>query len=115
MPEHAIKLFLDEDVWQGLSNALRSAGYDAVSASESDCKGISDEEILEYAVAQGRAVLTHNVQDFAPLAESCFLQGIEHHGIIVGRHFEKGELLRRTLDLLSTLTPESLANTLRFI
>jgi hypothetical protein len=60
-------------------------------------------------------VFNHNIQDFAPLAEACFFQGRTHAGIIVARQFEKGELLRRTLALLATLTPETLANTLRFI
>jgi predicted nuclease of predicted toxin-antitoxin system len=115
MPERAIRLLLDEDVWQGLAAVLREAGYDAVSVTEAGRKGFSDEEILAHAIAEGRAVLTHNIQDFAPLAETYFLQAIEHLGIIVARQFEKGELLRRTLALLDTLTPESLANTLRFV
>ena len=33
---------------------------------------------------------------------------------VVSKRFEKGELLRRTLALLDSLTPETLANTLRF-
>ena len=115
MPEPAIRLLLDEDVWQGLAAALRQAGYDAISVAEAGRKGFSDEEILAHAIAEGRAVLTHNIQDFAPLAETYFLQEIEHPGIIMARQFEKGKLLRRTLALLQTLTPESLANTLRFV
>ncbi len=58
MPERAIRLFLDEDVWQGLSKALRTAGYDALSVTEAGCKGLSDTEILAYTSDQGRAVLT---------------------------------------------------------
>jgi hypothetical protein len=64
---------------------------------------------------QDRAILTHNIQDFAPLAATYFEQGIDHPGIIVARHFEKGELLRRTLALLNSLTAEELTNTLRFV
>ena len=95
MPERAIRLFLDEDVWQGLSKAPRGAGYDAISVTEAGCKGFSDQEILAYANDQDRAVLTHNIQDFAPLAEAYFLQDITHPGIIVARRFENGELMRR--------------------
>ncbi len=115
MPDQAIRLLLDEDVWQGLAKALREAGYDTISTTEAGLKGLSDEEILAHAIAEGRALLTHNIQDFAPLAETYFLQGIEHPGIIVARQFEKGDLLRRVLNLLRTLTPERLANTLRFL
>jgi predicted nuclease of predicted toxin-antitoxin system len=110
-----IKLLLDEDVWIGLAAALREAGYDTLSVNEVNRKTFSDEEQLAFAIAERRALLTHNIQDFAPLAEVYFNQGIEHYGIIVARQFDKGTLLRRTLDLLQTLSPEQLANTLRFV
>lgn len=110
-----VKILIDEDVWIGLVEALRQAGYDAVSVSELGRKGLSDEEQLAYAVSEGRAIITHNIQDFAPLAEIYFQHNRSHAGIVVARQFEKGELLRRTLTLLETLTPETAANTLRFI
>jgi predicted nuclease of predicted toxin-antitoxin system len=110
-----IKLLLDADVWVGLATALCKAGYDAVSVNELKRKGLSDEDQMAFAAAEGRAILTHNIQDFAPLAEVYFNQGISHCGIIVSRHFEKGELLRRTLALLDALTPDQLADTLRFV
>lgn len=115
MPKEAPRLLLDEDVWQGLAAALRDAGYDAISVTEAGYKGFSDDEILATATAAGRAVVSHNIQDFAPLAEARFYLDIPHAGIIVARQFEKGELLRRIIALLTTLTPEMLANTLRFI
>lgn len=95
-----IKVLLDEDVWTGLAAALRKAGYDALSVNELDRKAFSDEEQLAFAVTEGRALLTHNIQDFAPLAAIYFKQDIHHYGIIVARQFEKGGLLRRTLDLI---------------
>jgi len=110
-----IKLYLDEDVWTGLATALRQAGYDVVSVDDVGRKGLSDEDQMAFAIAEGRAILTHNIQDFAPLATTYFEQGIEHPGILVTRHFEKGLLLRRMLALLDALTAEQLANTLRFV
>jgi predicted nuclease of predicted toxin-antitoxin system len=110
-----IKLFIDEDVWTGLATALSQAGYDAISVNQLDRKGLSDEEQMAFAVAEGRAILTHNIQDFAPLVEQYFEQGLSHPGVIVARQFDKGTLLRRTLALLNSLTPEQLANTLRFV
>jgi predicted nuclease of predicted toxin-antitoxin system len=110
-----IKILTDEDVWAGLAAALREAGYDAVSINEINRKGLADEEQLAFAVAESRALLTHNVQDFGPLAEMCFKQGIPHCGILVARQFDKRELLRRTLQLLDSLTSEQMANTLRFV
>ena len=110
-----VRLFIDEDVWDGLAAALRRAGYDAISVNEVRRKGLSDQEQLEYAIYETRALLTHNIQDFAPLAQGCFLTGVSHCGIIVSRQFEKGELLRRVMRLLESLPPEQLANTLRFV
>jgi predicted nuclease of predicted toxin-antitoxin system len=110
-----IRLYLDEDVWVGLAAALRAAGYDAICASEINQKGADDEAQLTFAIAAGRAILTHNIQDFAPLARIYAEQGLSHPGIIVASQFEKGKLLQRTLALLNTLTPEQLANTLRFV
>ncbi len=110
-----IKLLLDEDVWTGLAAALRKASYDVISVNEIDRKTFSDEEQLAFAITESRAIFSHNIQDFAPLAEMYFEQNIEHSGIIVARYFDKGTLLRRTLALLNTLTAEQLSNTLRFI
>jgi predicted nuclease of predicted toxin-antitoxin system len=110
-----IKLYLDEDVWVGLANALRESGYDAISASEVGRKGIDDEAQLRFATDNRRAIFTHNIQDFVPLARLYAEQGLNHSGIIVATQFAKGKLLQRTLALLNTLTPEQLANTLRFV
>ena len=110
-----IKLFLDEDVWTGLAEELRQAGYDTKSVDQIDRKGLSDEEQMDFAIAEERAIFTHNIQDFVPLVEQYFEKEIWHPGVIVARQFEKGTLLRRTLTLLDSLTPEQLANTLRFV
>jgi predicted nuclease of predicted toxin-antitoxin system len=110
-----ISLYLDEDVWVGLAAALRTAGYDAISANEVGRKGMDDEAQLAFAVASDRAILTHNIQDFAPLARLYAEQGLSHPGIIVASQFNKGKLLQRTLALINSLTPEQLANTLRFV
>ena len=63
------KLYLDEDVWMGLAEALRQRGYDAIATGELERKGLPDEEQLAFAVTQGRAILTHNIKDFVPLAQ----------------------------------------------
>ena len=115
MSSSAVRLLIDEDVWQGLAVALREAGYDAVSVTEAGLKGLADEEILAEAIKARRAVITHNIQDFAPLAERCYFEHIAHASIVVARQFRKGELLRRTLALLEAVSAEELADTLRFV
>ena len=111
----AIKILLDEDVWTGLAVALREAGYDAVSVNEIDRKGSSDAEQIAFAVSEHRAIFTHNIRDFSLLAQVYAENGVDHFGIIVAAQFEKGTLIRRTLSLFDSLTPELLANTLRYV
>ena len=113
--ERDIRILIDEDVWNGLAAALREAGYDCLSVTEAGHKGLSDEDLLAWAIAEERAIITHNGQDFAPLAETYFFHGVKHFGIIVARQFEEGKLLQRTLTLLDGLMAVSLANTLRFV
>ena len=67
-----IKILLDEDVWVDLAENLRKAGYDAISVSEVNRKGLSDQEQMTFAVAEERVIFTHNIQDFAPLVAQYF-------------------------------------------
>ena len=80
--------------------------------------GLSDDELLDYAVAEGRAFLTFNIKDFVRYAREWYEAGKEHPGIIVsaqltGRQF--GELLRCALNLLNILTAKEIRNTVRFL
>jgi len=77
-----------------------------------------DEEHLEYAASKGRTLFTYNVRDFAGLHRKWQSQGKTHHGIILSYQFSMrnfGELLRRTLKLLSVWTPEAIKNQLLFL
>ncbi len=98
-----IALYCDEDVMEEIAEALRQRGYDAVSAAEAGMLGRRDEEQLEYATRQNRALLTHNATDYIRLADAWFRTGKEHAGIILSSQFSKrqlGEFLRQLLKLL---------------
>jgi predicted nuclease of predicted toxin-antitoxin system len=111
----AIRLFLDEDVWPGLAVALREHGFDAVHTYEVERGGMSDADQLAYAAQEGRAILTHNARDFVPLAVECFFSGRLHAGVILSPQIEKGELIRRAVSLLRSLSAEEIANTVRYL
>lgn len=108
-----IALYLDEDVTQELALVLRERGYDVISAIEAGLLGYSDDKQLEYAISQGRAVLTYNSTDYADLATEGFESRREHPGIIISQQFSKrrfGELLRQVLKLLNSLTRDEMRN-----
>jgi len=72
------KLFLDEDVHDGLGAALRREGFDALTAREAGRKQCSDREQLEFAISQERALLSFNLVHYEALAEEYFLSGKDH-------------------------------------
>ena len=110
-----IRLFLDEDVWPGLAVVLWEQNFDARHAYELERGGISDADQLAYSAQEGRAILTHNVKDFVPLAIEYFFADRPHAGIILSPQFRKGELIRRTLRLLGSLSAEEIAGTVRHL
>lgn len=94
------KIFIDEDVHDDLAEALRGAGFDALNARETGRKGLPDSEQLEFAISQGRAILSFNLVDYEALAEEYFLEAREHLGIIVSPRRGFRETLQRLLKLL---------------
>jgi hypothetical protein len=65
---------------------------------------------LEYAISDGRAILTFNKRHFEPLYEEYWNAGKKHFGIIVSEHIALGELLRRTLKLLDNVSADEMEN-----
>lgn len=61
--------------------ALRRLGYDVMTTKEAGKahEGTPDEEVLQFAIAEERAVITHNRVDFIRL----HLANPEHFGIVV--------------------------------
>ena len=109
------RLLLDEDVWPGLASSLREQGFDAVHVSEVQRGGLPDADQLAYAAQAGRAILTHSIRDFGPLAAEWFFAGQVHAGIVLSPQIEKGELVRRTEKLLQAVSAKEMGNSVRFL
>jgi len=108
-----IQLYTDEDVTTALAIALRERGYVAQSAVEASMQNQDDEVHLAYATARGMSLMTYNEKDFVPIAQRWAFQGRDHAGIVVSEQFsldQLGELLRRALKLLDTLTADEMQN-----
>ncbi|MFB0537317.1 MAG: DUF5615 family PIN-like protein [Anaerolineae bacterium] len=112
-----IKLLLDEHIWEGLAEALTQRGYDVVHIASTEQSGIiDDEQLLAFATAEGRAVLTYNVRHFVLLVRLWYETGREHGGVILSIQLQPGgELLRHVERLLTTLSADELRNTARWL
>ena len=77
-------LYFDEDsATRSLINALRSAGFDCLTAHEAGRLKQADEEQLVFAATQKRVLYTKNVGDFARLQKDWQSAARSHSGIIV--------------------------------
>ena len=75
------RLYSNENFPLPVVEALRQQGHDVLTTRDAGKanEGIPDEEVLEFARQEGRAVLTHNRKDFVRLHRTT----PDHAGIIV--------------------------------
>jgi hypothetical protein len=113
--ESSIRLFLDEDVWLGLAEALREKGFEAVHVYEVDRGSLNDRAQMAFAVQQQRAILTHNKRHYIPFVAEYYWAGKEHYGILVIAQLARGELLRRVDAFLRQHQASQVRNQLWFL
>jgi hypothetical protein len=111
----SIAFFTDEDVHGQLVGILRSHGFDAVSAPETDRLSETDPAHLQWCVAEKRCIVSFNVGDFADLHREWLTEGKHHTGIIVSDQRPIGDLSRRVLRLARTLTAEEMVDRLEYL
>lgn len=88
-----MRLLLDEMHAPAVTAELRARGYDAVAVKERpDLIGVADGDLLVAATADGRAVVTENIKDFAPLHQRLTAAGERHGGLVFThpRRFPRG-------------------------
>lgn len=110
-----IALYTDADVGVELANQPRKREFDAVFALELGRSRLSDQEQLDHAISDKRAILTFNIKHFTPLFETYWNAGMEHYGVIVSDQIPVGELLRRTVNLLNTVTAGEMKNNIKYL
>ena len=77
-------LLLDEMFTDDIAQQLRTKGYDVISVvTDPALVGLPDDQILAYATAEGRALVTANVKDFVPLDGRYRAAGQSHAGLIL--------------------------------
>ena len=110
-----IELYLDEDVSVLVAELLRARGFNVQTTQETGRKAAADEEQLAYAVSRRRALLTHNRDDFARLAQEYFTSGHNHCGVIIAVRRPPHELVRRLLVILNQTTSDEVENQVMYI
>jgi hypothetical protein len=76
-------LLLDEHFSPEVAEQLSAQGADAVAvAAVPELRQMGDEELLRWAVAERRALVTESVRDFAPLHGAFLNAGEEHFGLV---------------------------------
>jgi predicted nuclease of predicted toxin-antitoxin system len=77
-----LRFVFDQHVNARALRQLRESGIDIVHAAEAGLAGSDDPDILAWAVAEDRIVVTRNYRDFAPLAEAYARQGADFPGVL---------------------------------
>ncbi len=109
------KLHLNEHLSPRLAAQLRQYGFDVTSTFEMGMVEDSDDEQLDFATSQHRALVTFNHKDFAVRHDKYIAEGKEHWGIIFSTEETTGVLLRRLLRLLNSLSDDQLKNEIRWL
>lgn len=78
-----MKLLLDEMLSPEIAEQLRRRGHDVQAIAASEHTELDDNEVLDLARSQQRALVTNNVRDFRPLhAAAVSPGGAGHYGMI---------------------------------
>jgi|SRR5579885_2752357 len=88
-----MKLLLDEMISAVVAEHLRARGHDVEAVSERrELRGLTDEELFEYAQEADRAIVTYNRDDFLELDRRYRGRDRGHGGIVIlnPRRFPQG-------------------------
>jgi predicted nuclease of predicted toxin-antitoxin system len=79
-----VRLLLDEMLAAAIAREPTVRGHDVTAmAGDPDHEALSDAEVLAFARAQRRALVTNNIRDFRPLHTEALTPGEPgHYGII---------------------------------
>lgn len=79
-----MKALLDEHLSGEIAAELRSRRLDVEAVAERpELKGKPDEDLMEAAMAESRAMVTSNIKDFRPIAAARLAAGRGHAGLIL--------------------------------
>ncbi len=111
-----ISLYFDEDIATEIVENLRHRGFDVLCARDTQRLSLTDETQIAFAVAQQRAIVTHNRHDFKKLHKSYLEKKLPHWGIIiVKRRRDSAIVVHKLLSILDSSTAAEFREQLRYI
>ena len=111
-----IRLYFDEDVSADIVRNLKHRGFDVLSTREAGRLQLDDDAQLAFAVAEGRALVTHNRRGFELRHQQYLERGQTHYGIIIARRrANDAAVVARLLEVLNVVSAEEMVNQLRYI
>jgi hypothetical protein len=112
-----IRLYFDEDsARHSLARELRFRGADVITPMDAGMAGRADEQQLEWAASNGRALYSFNRGDFYSLHTTWLREGRHHSGIILSRQgLSVGEQMRRLLRLIAARSAEDMQDHVEFL
>ena len=106
---------MDEDVDSLIAELVTARGFTAATARGEGRLRRSDAEQLDYAVAQGLCMVTHNRRDFEELHAQYMGAGRTHAGIIIAFRKRPYRITTHLSHLLETITADEMRNQLLYI
>ncbi|HVS38368.1 MAG TPA: DUF5615 family PIN-like protein [Gemmataceae bacterium] len=111
MPQ-TIRFHLDENCDDAVAEGLRRRAIDVTTTPETGLLGALDEQQLEYARRENRAVFTQDA-DFLRLHAA----GVEHAGVVYCHQQSRsvGDIIRGLVMIWEVLDPEDMRNRVEFL
>jgi predicted nuclease of predicted toxin-antitoxin system len=78
-----LRLYLDENLSPRIAQMLRARNLDVTSAHEAGNVGLDDAGQLRHATAEGRVIVTANIEDFLALDRAIIAANAAHACILL--------------------------------
>jgi hypothetical protein len=113
-----LRLYVDEDAEEtAVVRGLQLRGFDVVTAKDAGLLAADDQEQLQYAISQSRAIYTFSIRDFARHHRDYLLSGRTHAGIVTipDQRYSIGEKIRRIAELVARTTAEEMVDRIEYL
>ena len=109
--ENPIKYYMDEHVPRAVVRGLRVRGVDVVTTPEAGLMSATDQQHLEFASSEGRALFTQD-EDFLKLHAA----GLEHAGIVYAPQGASiGDVIRGLMLVQQLLSADEMKQQVEFL